>query len=201
MTQIALLILAAGASSRMQGRDKLLTDAGGEPLLARVTRRALATGLPTYVTLPDLTHPRARLIQTTDAHPVPVPDWATGMSASIRTGVAALSDQADAVMILPGDMPDLTTGDYLEMAADYLQNPGQILRAVTSDGAPGHPVIFPADLFGALKSLSGDTGAQPVVRANADRLRRHPLSGTRARCDLDTPEDWAIWQAAQHPTP
>lgn len=196
MTQIAILILAAGASSRMDGLDKLMQDANGTPLLARVIGRAMATGHPTFVTLPDLLHPRARLVRSCGATPVPVADHASGMGASIRAGVAALPDLIPAVMILPGDMPDLLTQDLQDLARASRNAPGSIIRATTPAGVPGHPVIFPADLFAKLQSISGDQGARQVAKAHAMRLRPLIISGNRAICDLDTPQDWAAWRAA-----
>ena len=197
MTTIAILIPAAGASTRMGGPDKLMQDANGLPLLARVIARATATGLPVFVTLPSLTHRRARLVREGNATPVVVPDWASGMAASIRAGIAALPKRTPAVMILPGDMPDLQTRDLQALTQSAQTAPDAIIRATTSDGVPGHPVIFPGDLFEELQTVTGDQGARQVIRAHKARLRLHALAGSRALCDLDTPDDWAIWRAAQ----
>jgi len=197
MSQIAILILAAGASSRMGGKDKLMLDAGGQPLLARVVTQAKATGLPVFVTIPDLSHPRAALSCFENVTLIAVPDRASGMSASIRAGLSALPQTATGVMILPADMPDLQTQDLYAIAQVGLHNPGAIIRATTADAIPGHPVIFPADLFEALGKLAGDQGARGVIAANKSRLISHILPGTRALRDLDTPADWDAWRAAQ----
>lgn len=197
MPKIAILILAAGASSRMGDMDKLTQDANGTPLLARVIARASASSLPVFVTLPGLSHPRAKLARTTHATLIAVPDWHRGMSASIKAGVAALPDNTPGVMILPGDMPDLTTSDLLALADTAQNHPSSIIRATAPDGTPGHPVVFPNELFDQLQSLTGDQGARAVIRAHQQRLHPHVISGTRALTDLDTPQDWAIWRAAQ----
>lgn len=198
MAHISILILAAGASSRMgHGRDKLMQDANGTPLLARVIARAVATGLPVYVTIPDPDHPRASLVREGGGVPVIATNWASGMAASIRAGVAALPVNTTSVMILPGDMPDLMTEDLQDIARAALSNPGAIIRATAPDATPGHPVIFPAALFGELAELSGDQGARAVVAAHKARLILHALPGTRALVDLDTPADWDAWNAAQ----
>ncbi len=197
MPKIAILILAAGASSRMGDLDKLTQDAKGTPLLARVIARACATTLPVFVTLPDLSHPRAKLARDTDATQIAVPDWRAGMSASIKAGIAALPDNTPGVMILPGDMPDLTTNDLQAVAQTAQMHPASIIRATSPDGTAGHPVVFPNDLFDQLRGLTGDQGARPVIRAHQQRLHPHIITGTRALTDLDTPQDWAAWRAAQ----
>ncbi|MBY6055146.1 NTP transferase domain-containing protein [Leisingera daeponensis] len=190
MTAIAILLLAAGASSRMQGRDKLLEDVDGLPLLSLMCRRAALTGLPVYITLPGLSHPRATA--TGDAIQVPVPDAAEGMAASIRRGTAALPEGTEAVMILPADMPEITAQDMLQLAAQFHGPDSPILRATAEDGTPGHPVLFPQRCFAALKSLGGDQGARSIL--TAETVRTVPLPGRHALTDLDTPEDWAAWR-------
>lgn len=192
---LAILLLAAGQSSRMRGGDKLQQSVDGNPLLAVMANRALATGLPVLVTLPDLHHARARTLPQ-GVTPVPVPDAAQGMGASIRAGIAALPDNTHAAMILPADMPDLTADDLQHMVRAYT---GGILRATSAGGTPGHPVIFPAGLFADLQELSGDEGARSVIFANRDMLHLLPLPDTHATTDLDTPEAWADWRARQTP--
>jgi molybdenum cofactor cytidylyltransferase len=129
--------------------------------------------------------------------PVFVPDAAEGMGASIRTGVAALPDGCGAVMILPADLPELLASDLRVMLDAWQDRPDAILRAVDQDGKHGHPVIFPADLFPALRGCKGDAGARDVLRAHQGRIVTLPLPGRHATTDLDTPEDWAAWRARQ----
>ncbi|WP_149789171.1 nucleotidyltransferase family protein [Lutimaribacter pacificus] len=189
----AILILAAGRSSRMGGADKMQESVDGAPLLAVMAARALATGLPVWVTVPALSHPRARVLPK-GVTPVPVADADEGMAASIRAGVAALPGDVAAVMILPADLPDLSTQDLRLMADTYR---GGILRATAQDGTPGHPVIFPRTLFAELQRLSGDEGARGVLRAHAGILHLLALPAAHATTDLDTPGAWAAWRAAR----
>ncbi|WP_083100196.1 nucleotidyltransferase family protein [Pseudophaeobacter leonis] len=198
MTTIAILLLAAGASSRMGGRDKLMEDVDGAPLLSRICHRAALTGLPCYVTVPGLSHPRVAATGT--ASVIDVPDASEGMAASIRTGVAALPHETDAVMILPCDMPDLETQDLLHLAAHFPSSNSKsrnspVLRATASDGTPGHPVIFPRHCFAALRQITGDQGARAVLSENEVELVALPAQ--RALTDLDTPEAGSRWRASR----
>ncbi|MFD1808925.1 NTP transferase domain-containing protein [Gemmobacter lanyuensis] len=47
-----ILILAAGAASRMRGGDKMLEQVAGVPQLRRIVNAACATGAPVRVALP-----------------------------------------------------------------------------------------------------------------------------------------------------
>lgn len=196
MQDIAILIPAAGASSRMRGRDKLLEPVDGMPLLRRQALRAMATGAHVTVTLPDADHPRSAALAGLPVQLVMIPDSQEGMSASLRRGIAHLPRGLSAAMILPADMPELETADMTLIINAFRAIPHATLQQGTGeDGTPGHPVLFPADCFPALIGLTGDQGARDVLRANAHRLRTVALPGRRALVDLDTPEAWEDWRA------
>ncbi len=199
MGQRAVLLPAAGASSRMRGRDKLLEDVHGEPCLRVMAKRALASQAQVIVTLPRLDHPRAEALTGLDVTLVAVPDAEEGMSASLRRGAKAVQYGA-ALMILPPDMPSILGCDINKMweAFDVISSP-VILRATTGCGEHGHPVIFDASFLPAFAHLEGDKGAAPILQASMATLRELALQGERAREDLDRPEDWANWRAVSLP--
>ncbi len=174
----------------MRGRDKLLEKVDGLPLLARQVAMARSVSQRVLVTLPPASQRRS---VAADVEVVEVPDASEGMAASLRTGIALLTD-APGVMVLLPDLPELERGDLAAMMAAFRQAPDHILRA-SSGVIPGHPVIFPKDLLADFAALQGDTGAQPIIRAHAARLRLFPLPGDRATLDLDTPEAWEAWRA------
>ena len=155
----------------------------------------MSTGAGVLVTLPPLPHPRATALDGLDVMQVEVPDAAEGMAASIRAGVAALPQGTSAVMILPSDMPELDANDMATLLRAHAAAPRAILRGASEDGTPGHPVMFPADLFPALLELSGDQGARPVLRTHSGRIDLVTLPLRHALTDLDTPEAWAEWRA------
>jgi|TARA_B110000908_G_scaffold171288_1_gene233504 molybdenum cofactor cytidylyltransferase len=192
---IPILILAAGASSRMRGGDKLLEDVTGMPCLQVMATRALATGQPVLVTLPSVDHPRTRCLADLNVKVVEVPDAYLGMSHSLQRGIVALPHTAEGVMILPADMPDITTQDMNEMLTAFSNTDALALRAATETGSQGHPIIFDASLLVEFQYLSGDIGAQSILSKLGKNLALHPLKGDRARLDLDTPDDWSSWRA------
>ena len=190
-------ILAAGASTRMRGADKLLERIDGEPLLARQVRIARAIGEPVVVAVPADAGLRVRLVQRAGARPLPVADAARGMSASI----AALAREAertgaDALLLVLGDMPEIEVEDLGALLAEAARHPSAIVRAGTKDGRPGHPVVFPRRCFADLARLSGDVGAREVIAAERE-IRVVPLPAERAVVDLDTPEAWAAWRSSR----
>ncbi len=174
-----------------------MEDLGGQPLLRHQARMAQSIG-PVTVALPPAPHPRYTAISGLDVTALPVPDAAEGMGASLRRAFAALPRGTAAAMVMLADMPDLEASDLASLAASVdLNSDTLIWRAATEDGTPGHPIIFAAALFDQLRQLSGDDGGRAVVRGAASRMQLVPLSGQRARLDLDTPEDWAAWRQQQ----
>ena len=206
MNTVLIVIPAAGASSRMRGRDKLLEEISGQPLLARGVGRALATGALVLVTLPPDRPARAaalagfagsRLITRV------IDDAEEGMAASIRAAArdaegrdAAKQPGFLGLMVVPADMPELETEDFQKVIACFSSNPDAIARGCGADGTPGHPVIFPRRLFGALAALTGDSGGRALLEGEA--IIPVPLPARHALTDLDTPEDWAAWRAGQN---
>ncbi|MCP9483052.1 nucleotidyltransferase family protein [Shimia sp. CNT1-13L.2] len=193
---LAILILAAGRSSRMGEDDKLLQVVDGAPLVATMVARARASGSPVYAALPPDRPARWQALSNSGAVLVNVPDAAKGMGHSIAGGVAALPDGIGAVMILPADMPEITSADIATLCTAWEDAPQDgLLRATSQDGKPGHPVIFPRRCFEDLKALSEDQGARSVLSGEKPHLVALP--DRHALTDLDTPEDWHAWRAAQ----
>lgn len=190
---IPILILAAGESRRMRGRDKLAELVDGEPLLRRQTLAALRLGGPVFVALPGPGHDRAQHIADLEVTPLIVPEAAEGMSGTLRGAVAQLPDCA-AFLVVLADLP-LIDAAAMRAVCDLREArpEAMIWRGTTETGKPGHPILFDARLRPEFESLQGDTGGEVIVR-------RHPvatvaLPGEAARLDLDTPEDWDRFRA------
>ncbi|MBK0328303.1 nucleotidyltransferase family protein [Rhodobacteraceae bacterium F11138] len=194
-----IIILAAGSSSRMGGLDKLMQMVDGVPLIRRQVdlARSVTTG-PVIVALPPPPHARYDALAGTGSCCLTVADAAEGMNASLRAGCAALPADTPGAMILLGDLPDLTESDLKKVlqSVDF-KSATLVWRGATEPGKPGHPVVFSARMFDRIAQLSGDSGGREAIAAVRDHVQLIPLPGNRARLDLDTPQDWAAWRAAQ----
>ena len=194
-----ILILAAGAGTRMRGADKLMEPVDNAPLLARITRAAVATGVAVSVVLPPNRPERRAALAGARAQIVLARNAGRGMAESLTTGLAALPPEAP-VMLLLADMPDITTEDLRQMLAAWRVTPDLILRATDAEGNPGHPVCFPGWLRAELMDLRGDDGARTVLRRHAGRMRHFALPERHATTDLDTPDEWQAWRARRDET-
>ena len=192
---LAIVILAAGASSRMRGRDKLFESVGGTPILTRLVHFAQGYGA-VYVTLPDPNHPRHELLTDTRALPIYVPDAADGMSASIKRACAAVMETSSTgMMILTGDLPDLTEAHFQQICAEWAKDKTRYVQAKDRDGKPGHPVIIPKSGWADIETLQGDIGLRNILREK--RIEYVSFQDYGPTLDLDTPEAWDAWRAAR----
>ena len=193
---LPIILLAAGQSRRMRGRDKLLEVIDGVPLLRLQTEKACAaTSGQILVALPPAPHLRYEALEGLNVTTVAVPDAKEGMNASLRASFAALPKGCSHAMVLLADLPDLTVADLTKVAQAVSDHPqGKVWRGATQDGAPGHPIIFHHDLFSAFATLQGDTGGKEIITQAKGQIHLVPLPNTHARLDLDTPEAWEKWR-------
>ena len=192
MTDFAVLLLAAGSSTRMQGRDKLLEKVDGETILRRQAKAALGSGAHVIVALAPNRPKRTEALAGLPVQQVIVENAEEGMGVSIRTAVAELSPEIESVAMLPADMPEITAEDLDEVFAACAEFPSQIVRGASKSGVPGHPVVFPSRLFPMLARLTGDEGGRSILKQETVHLVTLPDS--HALTDLDTPNEWIAWQ-------
>lgn len=190
---VPILILAAGQSRRMRGRDKLAEEVGGVPLLRRQALAALSLGGEVFVALPSPGHDRARHIADLEVTPLVVPEAAEGLAGTLRGAVRQLP-RCNAFLVVLADLPMIGAADMQSVIDLRKAAPeARIWRGTTEDGKPGHPILFDAELRPEFDGISGDTGGEAIVRGHP--VAQIALPGDAARLDLDTPEDWADFRA------
>lgn len=183
------LILAGGAGRRFGG-GKLAADLGGAPLVRRVADRVAAAGFDEtlLVTGADAAQVRA----ATAGLPLRIvhaADWAEGMAATLRAGIAALSTEARGACVFLGDMPLVPTGICRDLTA-AAERAGYAAR-VRLQGEPGHPAAFTRAAFADLMALEGDRGATALLRQRPEAVAYLDTADSGALLDVDTPEDLA----------
>ncbi len=194
--KVAVILLAAGQSRRMRGRDKLLEQVGEGTMLEHAAKAALESRADAVlVALPPQADARRARLAGLAARPIDAPDFAEGMGGSLRNAMAHIGPEVEAVIVALADMPEVTPAHYNALIKAY--NPAQnheICRAQTEDGALGHPALFGRRFFEALSDSAGDAGGKAVLRSSADYVVNVPTKGQGAALDLDTPEAWAAWR-------
>ncbi len=196
LPRIAAIVLAAGASRRMRGEDKLLRTISRVPLIRRAALAALNSECcETIVVLQPHQSRRARCISDLPAQIIFSRRAFAGMAMSLRSGIAAVSAPANGAVISLADMPEIDSEDLNALIRAF--KPGRIVAAGVG-GLPGNPVLLPKELFAELSQLTGDIGARAVIKRHIQLMKMADRPGNRARVDLDTPEDWDEWLAGKN---
>ncbi|MBL8502311.1 MAG: molybdopterin-binding/glycosyltransferase family 2 protein [Rhodocyclaceae bacterium] len=185
---VAALVLAAGQSSRMGGANKLLADVGGVPMLLRAANAALASKAASVTVVLGHEAERAEaLLADRRVTLVRNPDFAEGLSTSLRAGIAALPAEAEAVVVLLADMPRISAVQ-VDRLIDAFERRQPAIVVPQHNGRRGNPILWPRAFFASMQGLSGDQGARGLLEANAGRVRYVDMDDDAIHADVDTPD-------------
>lgn len=172
------VILAAGTSSRFGGgRDKLLAEWRGRTLIEypiEAAVRARNEGIVfecVVVTRPDATRVKSFAAAESCRVAYPDPRHGSGISATLKAGIAALGPGADGAVVLLGDQPMITAAAVGAVVAAAKGSPQALVRAYYRGNADllSHPVFIGRNHFGLVHETGPEQGFQALVEAR--RLR------------------------------
>jgi len=194
MTEVAGLLLAAGAGRRMGG-PKALLELDGEPLVRRGVRLLADGGCAPVVVVvgaaADQVRPECEGAQVVEAS-----DWATGMAASLRAGLAAVTGDACVVALV--DQPGVTPAAVERLRAAHRD--GARAAVATYDARPRNPVLLDRSVWTDVAATAvGDEGARPWLRNHPELVVCVDCTDVGSPDDLDTPQDLAALAPPSHP--
>lgn len=193
MSSIGIVILAAGASTRM-GTPKQLLPYVGQTLLRRAAETAVASqGRPVVVVLGAAAQLCRAELEGLPVHIVENPEWEQGMSGSLSVGMEALLEvtahSVRAVIFMLCDQP-LVSANLLNALIQTHGVTGKCIVASAYAGTRGVPALFCKELFSHIDALRGNEGAKKIIAGNPDEVVSVDFPG--GAVDVDTPESYAI---------
>jgi molybdenum cofactor cytidylyltransferase len=187
--KVAALVLAAGRGTRMGGPNKLSAELSGKPLVRHAVEAALGSRARPVVIVTGHEPERVEAaLAGLDVQRVHNPDYAEGLSTSLKAGLAALPDDVDGVIVLLGDMPRITAGLVDRLVEAFDPAKGALAVVPVRDGHRGNPVLFSRVFFPELRSVTGDVGARGLLGEHGDGVVEVAVSDDAAFLDVDTPE-------------
>ncbi|QDX80112.1 hypothetical protein B9N43_01880 [Denitratisoma sp. DHT3] len=186
--RIAALVLAAGRSSRMGERNKLLCPVEGVPMVRRAVESALASRCAQVMVVSG--HQSREVLAALEGCAVSRvfnPDYAAGMASSLRVGLQALPADTDGVLVLLADMPWVAAAHLDQLIAAFDPARPEIL-VPERDGRRGNPVLWPRHDFAELERIEGDVGGRVLMQRHEERVRGVRFASDAIFADVDTPQ-------------
>ena len=186
---ISALLLAAGESRRM-GSFKQLLIFEGKTFVERCADELLASAVGEVIVVTG--HREADVRRAVGGRPVRFAhnaDYKLGMSYSLKRGLAAVTDGADAVLIALVDQPQITTAIFDEVIDTY-RNHRPLLVVPSYAGRNGHPIIVDMKLREEVLAMDPEQGLRRVVRAHAGDTIHVEVGTDLILKDFDYPEDY-----------
>lgn len=190
--RVTAVIPAAGCSSRMGSTNKLTLPFAHSTILqstlsnilhSTVTQTIVVLGYEHDYWLSLLTDPRLDLV--INHH------WQKGMASSIITGLYALKDNIDAIIIIPADMP-LIKATLIDHIIEYAQHKApDMIVATRHSGRRGHPVLFPSRLLAEMcRVMPHENGLRTVINDNYEQLSLMDVDDESIFLDIDGEENY-----------
>jgi molybdenum cofactor cytidylyltransferase len=194
---VAAIVLAAGQSRRMEGKNKLLEDFGGKPLVRRAVEAALGSkASPVIVVTGGSSNAVRQALAGLDVRFVNNPDFAEGLSSSLKTGIRAVPEESSGAVICLGDMPHVSSQLIDRLIAAFAPERGAMIVAPVKNKQRGNPVLWARRFFPDLLKLEGDMGARKLANFYDEGLLEIEVADDAAFEDIDTPEALAAARKA-----
>ena len=194
---IDAIVLAAGLATRM-GESKPLVPIEGEPALSRVLRRIREAeiGRPIVVVGAGSARAIADAVDLAQCTVIRNDSPETGMSSSLRLGIAAVAPNATGVLVFHADMPFIRTETI--RAVRRAAEDGASIAAPVHEERRGFPVFFHQSHLPELRlSLSGDMGGRSYIDSRREELVLIAVDDPGCVHDLDRPSDLAAWEGSR----
>ncbi|PEZ80594.1 nucleotidyltransferase family protein [Bacillus sp. AFS017274] len=193
MPKVGAIILAAGMSIRM-GEPKLLLPLRGQPLFLHAIDSILGSRMqPIYLVAGKYIE---EIRQDSEDYPelkiIHNPNYADGMSTSLKLGVQSIKEHVDAVMIFLADQPLISRNIIQSLIDKYIECKDEGVRIVRPKykGEAGHPILVDAVLLNEFHSINGDQGGKSIIKKYDAVTETVSFDNSMWGFDIDTPEDF-----------
>jgi len=163
-----------------------LAPIGGKPMVSHTAEAILKSSVRPVLVVTgheaDEVKAALRDLPVTFHH---APDFADGMSASLKAGISSVPAGCAAALICLGDMPFVRAGTLDRLAQFHAD---QAALFPTYEGKRGNPVLLARSLFAGIMALSGDEGARSLLRTIPDRVAELPVDDPGILRDVDRPD-------------
>lgn len=189
--KIAIVILAAGSSSRLGAAKQLLPWKGTTLLEHSIETISELNCNDKFVVLGANHNLIKAKIDFNNVEVIVNEDWEMGLGNSIAFGVNHILEKiigVNGILFILADQP-LINSKYLNSLLDKFEvDNNQIIASSYSNVKKGVPVLFDKIYFEELSNLNGDKGAKTLLDKYIQNVST--LNAEHLVSDIDTKEDY-----------
>ncbi|MEW4925575.1 nucleotidyltransferase family protein [Algibacter sp. 2305UL17-15] len=196
---IAIVILAAGASSRM-GSPKQLLNWGNTSLIQHTLNIAKTTkAVKTFVVLGADSEKIKEEIKEAKVSIILNPEWELGLGKSIARAASVIfnsKENFDGILVALADQPFVTPSFLNQMIDEFSLNKNGIIATFYNTKKNGVPVLFAKSYLSELNKLDDDFGAKLILEKHESKVKS--LVPNFENLDIDTKEDYKSLDNKEH---
>lgn len=192
MMKISCILLAAGTSSRMRGKNKLLLKVDEKSLIRKTLEEVkklpffeviVVTGFDNEKIMNELHDLSPRFVHN--------PDFEKGMHSSIKSAVKSLSPDSEGFFVCLGDQPYFDHKNLKELLKISSQDKNHQVFCPTFEGQRGHPVLLSSTFIPEiLQEPDGDYGLAYLLKRHKEAVLEVPIASRNILLDIDQPLDY-----------
>ena len=185
---VAALVLAAGRSTRMGPVNKLLAPLGGRAMVRAVVDALEGScARPVVVVTGHEAERVGEALAGAGIRLVHNPAYREGLSGSMRAGLAALPESAEAAIVCLGDMPLVASRHVDKLVAAFDPAEGREICVPVFEGKRGNPVLFARRFFAEMAAIRGDVGARHLIGEYEEYVCEVAMDDRAVLLDVDSP--------------
>ena len=185
---IKKILLAAGKSERFGEKNKLSEIVNGKPIINNILDTLLEIFDTSELTI-IVGHEQKIIKNLINNEKIKILEninYKKGIGTSISLAVKNLETDIKGVMIIPADMPYITSKDLMNLENKFWEYNCEKVIIPQYNSKTGNPVILPRIYFDTLKNLKNDFGAKSLI-AKKDIISLKTGFGTIL--DIDTRDE------------
>ncbi len=187
---IAAVVLAAGIGSR-SGRNKLMVETkNGEPLFMKAVRAAVGSdACPVFVITGHHDQEMAEILSKFDVNIIYNPAYRSGVKTSLSLGLKSVPDFCDGAVIIPADMPNITSAVINKLIAKFDKKQKKQVCVLSYKGIKSNPIVWSRELYAKADIVPENANLRPVFMEHADYTNLIDIKDKSKLLDVNFPSD------------
>ena len=187
---ISAILLAAGQSKRMDGKNKLTKEIKGIPLVKHSVKNILDSSIDELIIVLGFEKEIIKnLITENKKIKLAInKNYESGLASSIKTGLNHLSDNSKAFFICLGDMPMVNPNIYNKLIWSLKKN--EIIIPTYKD-QQRNPILFSKTMKEKIIEINGDTGAKKILENKKNKILKIEIDDENIFKDFNTKDNFS----------